>query len=269
MRPTATPQSPAAQAGIEAAPRLLREELRRRTSHHATMLLWASTRLDGLMTAERRDATIDRLRAHPASRRRLEPPLAGLVEASRRHAQRSRGPQRRLCHRPGRLRPPPGGYPGDRPGDPPRRRLAAVAPAGLGPMVHPIRQQRQAPLHHARRDGVRRARAAGLRGHGRRGRRPSGSLRGTPRIGRIGPRPSGERDGILSEPARSGDLRGHSVHLPIDPATHEAPNLNHARDLAHHSILRRPPFLSDLRGRETAVPASAGGSSMRDGLEFA
>lgn len=31
--------------------------------HHATMLLWASTRLDGLMTAERRAATIDRLRA--------------------------------------------------------------------------------------------------------------------------------------------------------------------------------------------------------------
>lgn len=31
--------------------------------HHATMLLWASTRLDGLMTADRRDATIARLRA--------------------------------------------------------------------------------------------------------------------------------------------------------------------------------------------------------------
>jgi squalene-hopene/tetraprenyl-beta-curcumene cyclase len=31
--------------------------------HHATMLLWASTRLDGLITADRRDATISRLRA--------------------------------------------------------------------------------------------------------------------------------------------------------------------------------------------------------------
>jgi squalene-hopene/tetraprenyl-beta-curcumene cyclase len=31
--------------------------------HHATMLLWASTRLDGLITAERRRSTIDRLRA--------------------------------------------------------------------------------------------------------------------------------------------------------------------------------------------------------------
>ncbi len=31
--------------------------------HHATMLLWASARLDGLMTADQRRATIDRLRA--------------------------------------------------------------------------------------------------------------------------------------------------------------------------------------------------------------
>jgi squalene-hopene/tetraprenyl-beta-curcumene cyclase len=31
--------------------------------HHATMLLWASTRLGGLITADQRDATIDRLRA--------------------------------------------------------------------------------------------------------------------------------------------------------------------------------------------------------------
>jgi squalene-hopene/tetraprenyl-beta-curcumene cyclase len=31
--------------------------------HHATMLLWASTRLDGLMTAERRRETIEQLRA--------------------------------------------------------------------------------------------------------------------------------------------------------------------------------------------------------------
>src|SRR5262249_45556106 len=31
--------------------------------HHATMLLWASTRLDGLMSSERRAATIERLRS--------------------------------------------------------------------------------------------------------------------------------------------------------------------------------------------------------------
>src|SRR5262249_59503321 len=31
--------------------------------HHATMLLWASTRLDGLITAEQSRSTIDRLRA--------------------------------------------------------------------------------------------------------------------------------------------------------------------------------------------------------------
>jgi squalene-hopene/tetraprenyl-beta-curcumene cyclase len=31
--------------------------------HHATMLLWASTRLDGLMTSEQRRSTIDRLRS--------------------------------------------------------------------------------------------------------------------------------------------------------------------------------------------------------------
>jgi squalene-hopene/tetraprenyl-beta-curcumene cyclase len=53
---------PAARAGI-ARLRAYFEKNPPPDLHHATMLLWASTRLDGLVTAERRDATIDRLRA--------------------------------------------------------------------------------------------------------------------------------------------------------------------------------------------------------------
>ena len=54
-------QSPAAQAGLTR----LRAYLAANPPpdlHHATMLLWASTRLDGLMTAEARSATLARLR---------------------------------------------------------------------------------------------------------------------------------------------------------------------------------------------------------------
>jgi squalene-hopene/tetraprenyl-beta-curcumene cyclase len=55
-------RSPAAQPGLER----LRGYFARNPPpdlHHATMLLWASTRLDGLMTAEQRGETIARLRA--------------------------------------------------------------------------------------------------------------------------------------------------------------------------------------------------------------
>lgn len=55
-------QSPAARAGLKRL-RTYFEKNPPPDLHHATMLLWASTRLDGLMTADRRDATIDRLRA--------------------------------------------------------------------------------------------------------------------------------------------------------------------------------------------------------------
>jgi squalene-hopene/tetraprenyl-beta-curcumene cyclase len=55
-------QSSAAEAGLEH----LRAYFARTPSpnlHHQTMLLWASTRLDGLMSPDQRAATIDRLRA--------------------------------------------------------------------------------------------------------------------------------------------------------------------------------------------------------------
>jgi squalene-hopene/tetraprenyl-beta-curcumene cyclase len=55
-------QTRAAQAGLKRL-RSYFEENPPPDLHHATMLLWASTRLDGLMPADRRRATIDRLRA--------------------------------------------------------------------------------------------------------------------------------------------------------------------------------------------------------------
>ena len=54
-------QSPAAEAGLKR----LREYFARHPApnlHHQTMLLWASTRLDGLMNADQQAATIERLR---------------------------------------------------------------------------------------------------------------------------------------------------------------------------------------------------------------
>jgi squalene-hopene/tetraprenyl-beta-curcumene cyclase len=55
-------RSPAAQAGV-ARLRAYFAENPPPDLHHATMLLWASTRLEGLVTAERRRSTIERLRA--------------------------------------------------------------------------------------------------------------------------------------------------------------------------------------------------------------
>jgi squalene-hopene/tetraprenyl-beta-curcumene cyclase len=55
-------KTPAAQAGI-ARLRTYFATTPPPDLHHATMLLWASTRLDGLLTADRRSRTIDRLRA--------------------------------------------------------------------------------------------------------------------------------------------------------------------------------------------------------------
>ena len=92
----------------------------------------------------------------PARRRRLEPALARQLETARRHAQRPGRPQRRLRHRPGRLRAPPGRRPRRRPRDPARRRLAQGQPARLGPLVHPVAERRQGPLHRRRRDLLRR-----------------------------------------------------------------------------------------------------------------
>jgi squalene-hopene/tetraprenyl-beta-curcumene cyclase len=53
--------SPAARAGLERLRRYFAQNPPP-DLHHAMMLLWASTRLDGLMTAERRSSTIARLR---------------------------------------------------------------------------------------------------------------------------------------------------------------------------------------------------------------
>jgi squalene-hopene/tetraprenyl-beta-curcumene cyclase len=55
-------RTPAAQAGV-ARLRTYFAENPPPDLHHATMLLWASTRLDGLVTADQRRSTIDRLRA--------------------------------------------------------------------------------------------------------------------------------------------------------------------------------------------------------------
>jgi squalene-hopene/tetraprenyl-beta-curcumene cyclase len=55
-------KSPAAQAGLTRLRGYFAENPPP-DLHHATMVLWASTRLDGLITAERRSTTIGRLRA--------------------------------------------------------------------------------------------------------------------------------------------------------------------------------------------------------------
>ena len=78
------------------------------------MLLWASTRLDGLMDPAQKEAA-SRGPGTPARRRRLVLALPGELEAARRHAQRSRLAQRRLRHRADRLRAPRGRRPGRRP----------------------------------------------------------------------------------------------------------------------------------------------------------
>ena len=83
----------------------------------------------------------------PAPGRRLEPALAGPLEAPGRHGERSRRAERRLRHRPRRFRAPPGRRPGGRPGHRTRRRLARGQPARVGPVVHAVGEQRQGPLH--------------------------------------------------------------------------------------------------------------------------
>jgi squalene-hopene/tetraprenyl-beta-curcumene cyclase len=55
-------QSPAAQAGLARLRTYFSQNLPPNV-HHGTMLLWASTRLDGVMTDEQRSTTIARLRA--------------------------------------------------------------------------------------------------------------------------------------------------------------------------------------------------------------
>jgi hypothetical protein len=119
--------------------------------HHKTFLPWASIRLDGLMEPAERDRTMA-----PAPRRRLEPPLPGRLGTPRRDPQRQTDPQRRLRHRSGRLRPAPGRHPRLGRLAPPRRHLTQDQPARLRPLVHPLVEQRQPPLHHQRRRGLRR-----------------------------------------------------------------------------------------------------------------
>jgi hypothetical protein len=71
---------------------------------------------------------------------RLVLALAGPLEAAQRTAQRPRFAQRRLRHRPDRVRAPRGRGPGHGPGNPARNRLAQVPSARLGPLVHAVTQ---------------------------------------------------------------------------------------------------------------------------------
>ncbi len=83
--------------------------------HHQTMLLWASTKLDGLMDVARKERPSPEASRLAAERRRLEPAIAGPLETPRRHGQRPRRPQRRLRNRPGGFRAPPSGGSGHDP----------------------------------------------------------------------------------------------------------------------------------------------------------
>ena len=76
--------------------------------HHTAMLLWASTKIDGLMTADEQKKTIAALRGEAAQGRRLVPALARQLQASRRgqDAQRPQRRERRLRHRLRHLRAP-------------------------------------------------------------------------------------------------------------------------------------------------------------------
>ena len=72
-------------------------------------------------------------------------------------ARRTRGrAERRIRDRPGRLRAQAGRASRRRPGDQKGVALAAGQPARVGPVVHPVAEQRQGPLHRQRRDGLRR-----------------------------------------------------------------------------------------------------------------
>ena len=60
--PTATPRGPSARVGLDR----LRGYFRKNPPpdlHHQTMLLWASTRLDGIMTSEQKEQTLAAVRA--------------------------------------------------------------------------------------------------------------------------------------------------------------------------------------------------------------
>ena len=134
--------------------------------HHAAFQLWASQKLDGLMTPAQTGEDGRTTARPPATRRRLEPPLAGRMGPPRWHAQRRERPERWICDRPRRLRPPPDGPLGPGRADPARRRLAPDAPARLGPMVHAVPEQRQVPLHRQRGDRLRRPGPEGVRADG-------------------------------------------------------------------------------------------------------
>ena len=72
--------------------------------------------------------------------------------------------------------------------DPARTRLAQGQPAGLGPLVHPIAQRRQGPLHHRRRDVLRRDGPAPMRAGKPAGGAKDGPVRAShPRRGRAIP----------------------------------------------------------------------------------
>ena len=96
--------------------------------HHQTMLLWASTRLEGLMTSARQQETIRELRGRQKSDGGWCLPSLGALEPAQRQAQRSGRTQRRLRHGPGCLRASRGRCSGLRPGHPARSCLAQGQP---------------------------------------------------------------------------------------------------------------------------------------------
>ena len=99
-------KSEAAKDGVARLKTYLKEN-RPPNLHHQTWLLWASLKLDGLMTADETGQDGPEPVAAPAEGRRLEPAVAGRLEAARRHGERCRRPQRRVRDGPGRLRVAP------------------------------------------------------------------------------------------------------------------------------------------------------------------
>ena len=104
------------------------------------MLLWASIRLDGIMTAEQRSETIARLREIHARTAAGISPLWGVglgvmvLPTTPKETATDMAPDsscsssaRRVCRRPTRAEA--------------RRRVAAVSPACVGRLVHAFRQQ--------------------------------------------------------------------------------------------------------------------------------
>ena len=153
--PRATRRRRAAARGLEKLTKYLREHPAP-DLHHRTFLLWASLKLDGLMTPEEREKTRRDLRS--------------LQRADGGWSLPTLGDWKRRDGSPNPKDGPSDGYAtglvvyvlrqaGVAPDDPAIRRgvgWLAGQPAGVGAVVHAVAEQRQGPLHRQRGDGVRR-----------------------------------------------------------------------------------------------------------------